>query len=58
MKKTLLLLLFLACGASAYAQDDPVVMRVNGQPVTRSEFEYNYNKNNSEGVVDKKSIEE
>lgn len=58
MKKTLLLLLSLVCGASAHAQDDPVVMRVNGQPVTRSEFEYNYNKNNAEGVVDKKSVEE
>ncbi|MEE1241436.1 MAG: peptidylprolyl isomerase, partial [Bacteroidaceae bacterium] len=54
MKKTLLLLFSLVCGASLHAQDDPVVMRVNGQPVLRSEFEYNYNKNNSEGVVDKK----
>ena len=58
MKKTLLLLFSLVCGASLHAQDDPVVMRVNGQPVLRSEFEYNYNKNNSEGVVDKKSVEE
>lgn len=58
MKKTLLLLLILACGISLHAEDDPVVMRVNGQPVTRSEFEYNYNKNNGEGVVDKKSVEE
>ncbi len=58
MKKTLLLLLILACGSSLHAEDDPVVMRVNGQPVTRSEFEYNYNKNNAEGVVDKKSVEE
>lgn len=40
------------------AQDDPVVMRINGVPVTRSEFEYNYNKNNSEGVVDKKNVQE
>ena len=34
------------------------MMRINGAPVTRSEFEYNYNKNNSEGVIDKKNIEE
>jgi peptidyl-prolyl cis-trans isomerase SurA len=40
------------------AQTDPVVMTVNGQPVLRSEFEYSYNKNNSEGVIDKKSVEE
>ncbi|MBQ0019788.1 MAG: peptidylprolyl isomerase [Bacteroidales bacterium] len=38
--------------------NDPIVMRINGQPVTRSEFEYNYNKNNTDGVVDKKGLEE
>ena len=43
---------------SAAAQEDPIVMRINGVPVTRSEFEYNYNKNNSEGVIDKKNVEE
>lgn len=37
-------------------QNDPVVMHINGHPVTRSEFEYSYNKNNSEGVIDKKSV--
>jgi len=41
----------------AYAQSsDPVVMRINGKDVTRSEFEYNYNKNNTEGVLDKKDL--
>jgi len=40
------------------AQYDPVVMTVNGQPVPRSEFEYSYNKNNSDGVIDKKTVEE
>lgn len=39
-------------------QDDPIIMTVNGTPVTRSEFEYSYNKNNAEGVVDKKTIDE
>ena len=38
--------------------DDPIIMTVNGQPVPRSEFEYSFNKNNSEGVIDKKSVEE
>jgi peptidyl-prolyl cis-trans isomerase SurA len=33
-------------------------MTINGQPVLRSEFEYSYNKNNSEGVIDKKNVEE
>ncbi|MBO7098253.1 MAG: peptidylprolyl isomerase [Bacteroidaceae bacterium] len=56
-RKTFLLFSFL-CISLAHAQDDPIVMHVNGQPVTRSEFEYNYNKNNSEGVLDKKNVEE
>ena len=33
-------------------------MTINGQPVSRSEFEYSYNKNNAEGVIDKKSVDE
>ena len=49
----------LLCGNIVFAQvDDPVVMKINGQPVSRSEFEYSFNKNNSEGVVDKKSVDE
>ncbi|MCR4592130.1 MAG: peptidylprolyl isomerase [Bacteroidaceae bacterium] len=58
MKKILCSLLFLAVAFGTKAQDDPIVMHVNGQPVPRSEFEYNYNKNNSEGVLDKKNVEE
>ena len=42
--------------ATVSQQDDPVIMTVNGQPVLRSEFEYSYNKNNSEGVIDKKTV--
>ena len=37
---------------------DPVLMTVNGVPVLRSEFEYSYNKNNGEGVIDKLSVDE
>lgn len=44
--------------ASAQSENDPVVMTVNGVDVPRSEFEYSFNKNNSEGVIDKKSVEE
>ena len=43
---------------AANAQTDPVIMTINGEPVLKSEFEYSYNKNNSEGVIDKKSVEE
>ncbi len=58
MKINALLTAMLLTGSIAFAQVDPVVMTINGQPVTRSEFEYSYNKNNSEGVIDKKSVEE
>ena len=37
---------------------DPVIMTVAGVDVPRSEFEYSYNKNNTDGVIDKKSVEE
>ena len=43
---------------AANAQTDPVIMSINGEPVLKSEFEYSYNKNNSEGVIDKKNVEE
>lgn len=47
----------MAFNASAQA-DDPVIMHINGTPIARSEFEYSYNKNNSEGVIDKKTVKE
>ncbi len=58
--KLKLLLMACLCGGTAMAQtsSDPVIMTVNGEPVLRSEFEYSYNKNNSEGVIDKKSVED
>lgn len=59
MKAKLLLGALLASASMSFAQHaDPVVMTINGKPVTRSEFEYSYNKNNTEGVIDKKSVEE
>ena len=58
MKKRIISYALAAMAMTAAAQDDPIVMRINGEPVTRSEFEYNYNKNNSEGVIDKKNVEE
>ena len=62
MKKIILAALFAAVPFAAILSqpqaNDPTIMVVNGQPVPRSEFEYSYNKNNSEGVIDKKSIEE
>ena len=58
MNKILISFAMAAVALTAAAQEDPIVMRINGVPVPRSEFEYNYNKNNSEGVIDKKSVEE
>ena len=55
----LLLIFYFSFSCTALAQSsDPVVMRINGKDVTRSEFEYNFNKNNTDGVIDRKSIDE
>ena len=43
---------------SSQTKSDPVIMTVAGVDVPRSEFEYSYNKNNTDGVIDKKTIEE
>lgn len=39
-------------------QSDPIIMTVAGVDVPRSEFEYSYNKNNTDGVIDKKTVDE
>jgi len=49
--------LFLSCALLAKGKD-PVLMNINGKPVLKSEFEYIYNKNNSNNSLDKKSLEE
>ena len=58
MKKNFILVAMMSIACSVFAQNDPTVMTINGQPVPRSEFEYSYNKNNAEGVIDKKSVDE
>ena len=50
--------LFTFLPLSAVAQSDPIIMTVAGVDVPRSEFEYSYNKNNTDGVIDKKTVEE
>lgn len=58
MRKSLISIL-CAFAATAGAQtSDPVVMTVNGQNVTRSEFEYSYNKNNGDDVIEKTTVEQ
>ena len=59
MKRYAFMMAMLLSGSIAFAQtSDPVIMTIAGQPVSRSEFEYSYNKNNSEGVIDKKSVDQ
>ena len=50
--------ILVAIAANAQTAGDPVVMTVNGIPVSRSEFVYSYSKNNGDGVIDKKTVEE
>ena len=59
-KLTIALSLFAAITSQqTLAQSsDPTVMTINGVAVPRSEFEYSYNKNNGEGVIDKLSVDE
>lgn len=42
MKRGLLVAWFCFFGISVFAQEDPVLMRVNGKDILRSEFEYSY----------------
>ena len=58
MKLNLIFTALMVCGSLSAQTDDPIVMVVNGDPVTRSEFEYSFNKNNSDGVIDKKTVDE
>ena len=56
--KTLFTACLVSTAMSAQTASDPIIMIINGQSVPRSEFEYSFNKNNSEGVIDKKSVQE
>lgn len=50
--------LCLAGGLYAQGSADPVIMKINGKDVLRSEFEYNFNKNNGDEVADRKTVDE
>ncbi len=59
MKRSVLGALFTLCGMMALSQsNDPVLMRVDGRPVTRSEFEAIYKKNNKDVSVTKEALDE
>lgn len=52
-------LLLVLCIQFSYAQNnDPVVITINKKPITKSEFEYTFKKNNSDNAIDKKTLNE
>ncbi len=58
MKRKALLISLLLWSMIVAAQTDPIIMTIAGQPVSRSEFEYSYNKNNGKEAIDPKTVEE
>ena len=58
MKKVLLSIVLLAGSLMGFAQEDKVLLTINGEPVMLSEFLYIYEKNNQESSLEKKSMEE
>ena len=59
MKSQFISFALLVLSGVMFAQtNDPVLMTINGKSVHKSEFEYIYNKNNSNNSLDKKTLEE
>ena len=57
MKKILVGTLTCLFGAIAgHAQQDPVLMRINGQDITRSEFERFCHRNKPSGIAGKETL--
>lgn len=58
MKQLIVALFSLAIIGGAFAQQDPVVMTIDGKPVTKSEFLQIYLKNNPDPKYDQASLDE
>jgi len=58
MRQIFISVAILFSGVTALLANDPVLMKINGKPVLKSEFEYIYNKNNSNNSLDKKTLNE
>ena len=57
MIRLLLVFIFLGFGWAVSAQDDPVLMRINGKEVLRSEFERSYNKDSGAVGAGRRALE-
>jgi len=57
MKHLLLITIFSCLSLTAAAQKDPVVMSIDGKPVTQTEFLQIYTKNNPNPSFDKDSLD-
>lgn len=58
MRRLLVLALTLILGQTTFAQQDPVIMTIDGKEITKSEFLQIYLKNNNDPKYDKASLDE
>lgn len=56
--KKIIFVFTLLISMQIFAQNDSILMTINGVKVTKSEFEYIYNKNNKNNNIDKKNLDE
>lgn len=55
---TVLVLLYAVITVSAQKKNDPIIMTIGDKKVTKSEFQYIWNKNNNESSLEKQSLDE
>jgi peptidyl-prolyl cis-trans isomerase SurA len=56
--KRLVLLLSVLASTTMFAQNEEVIMTIDGKPVYKSEFEYIFKKNNRQQTVTQKDLDE